>query len=370
MSTPEFPLRDVPVAEPGPPTATASDALIIGPSQSGKTQFVLSLLQACHTQLANEPVLRVVPENENMTKLLSRAAELMFSRKRLLGTTQPEKYAFRIRAYKGMRRGNPYGGMGELGVVFEDGPGGQLFPNESTDPEVVRQITTWQTQLAEKAKTARFLILCVDASSRSDVLFHRLPELLQRMQVEMEVVEDDEKSKVGELKQRILRNPTRQPRRSTERRLNFDRVLLLLNKVDILASRVVELGLGDGNVRHIAENMEPVENARHYFSPQFLTSIRAAMKPGARLAVALCSAGGFFEVNDQENRPFLNAAGQVNAPEDLDGIDLLRRWRPLGVREAMHFMAFGGESDSVRVLEDQDLLVNPGESAYTITTTS
>ena len=76
-------------------------------------------------------------------------------------------------------------------------------------------------------------------------------------------------------------------------------------------------------------------------------------QPGAQFGVGVSSAAGF----DAAGNPFFTHEGGPDAASAASSEDLLKAWRPFGVRNALYFLITGRESDTVKLVSKADLRV-------------
>jgi hypothetical protein len=155
----------------------------------------------------------------------------------------------------------------------------------------------------------------------------------------------------------------RRPQRTARiRRLQCDRFLLLLTKVDQISDLAFrELRRAGKYVPpaefnyfrplELAQLISPVWQARAVLGVDVLKTIRAALKPQAELAVGISSAGGF----DVSRLPFLDFNGRPVGVNANSPSEFLRRWIPFGVREAVLFAAFGVYTPTVQKVTAEHL---------------
>lgn len=315
-----------------------ADCVFVGMTETGKTQFLLSAAQACNQRRPGEPELDFVAA-EGTSGLIEAAVRFITGRGERLGsTTKAETYRFSItrQPEPGSRR-SPPGEAKTVHMAIEDGPGGALVPAEPGADRA--SVQRWREDMLAGAKVAKSLVLFVNAHApKSDVLWQHLPRLIKDM------LPDDGRD------------------RSV---LGVDRFLVLFTKIDLVCEDIID-DLASSARRHefgarltpreVADKLDPLENGRWWLGVEPLQMIRAALRRDASLAVGLASPGGF---RLSTGRAFLNEFGRVATTDDLiDPEALLREWTPFGVREALSFAAFGDSASTVRILQDDDLLID------------
>lgn len=294
---------------------------IIGPANSGKTTLLLAMHQACLQEQSDQYKLDFVPESKTAAELMSLAGEFLFHGQTVRASSQITNYSFQIFVNNLEKQAPEY--FCRLNVT--DGPGGYLFPSERGSSNIGS--SSWGS-LVDATRHASSLVLCVDGSAPAlETLYHGLPQLIFDL-------------------------------KGSNRRLPYDRALLLVTKIDRVVEEFHEhaakyqqyinpsslnknpalesLCLGPGsplNAARIARMMDPLEQTRNLFG-RLIDMIQAGLAPSAKFAVGLCSALGFHAqtgtafVNSTE--PTYKEAGSLAAR--------FRDWEPFGVREAILFL--------------------------------
>jgi hypothetical protein len=323
-------------------------SIMIGPSRSGKTTLLLAIGRACHLAEDADLELEFVPD-ENTGQLMKRAIERITNRQQGPPATRgkPEHYPFWIHVSDKPRSFWEPPLDADLYTVMSDGGGGYLLPPEDVSVESEQ----WRNELIASAKSAVSIIFCIDATApESSILEKELPLLLSKI-TEPRIV--DVKLTLRQRMQnwfhqhmnRFRRRPY--PPLKTRRSkpcLNVDRFLLLLTQVDKLCYKM------DDPARY-ASMINPVEQARELLGISLLNSIRSALKPGAVLAAGISSAWGFRS----DGEPFADPDGTPVAVAGESGEDILRRWTPFGIRDALYFIATGRCRGTVKELARRDL---------------
>jgi hypothetical protein len=263
----------------------------------------------------------------------------------------------------------------------------------------------WEATMVEKVAGSRHLILCVDASApRSDLWRTYLPRLVGKLvegrpegpvgaeESTADVSSEDQESWRVKLRRFWGRGPrnqvVRRRARSIGHGLPFERVLVLLTKMDQFAADALDqlteardwlnkqptanresthaslVHLTELTPEDLLRRLAPVDQAREILGASLLQRIRSAMSPSTQIAVGLSSAGGF----KRDGHPFFGSKG---TPERLLGVsqeDVLRHWVPFGVREAMLFMATGEPNHLVELLTPEHLYRERDDEASDIAT--
>lgn len=322
--------------------------LILGPMQSGKTALLLALSRACYLPGEDNLHLEFVPEAatallmKDAVNIITKVKEgplATASEQRFMGVDFPFWiYASTQRTLSDWR---PV--RASIRMVVSDGPGGALFTAENLPLTV--GIEAWQRHLIPAGRRARTLVLCVDATKPSaDVLQAYFPELVAKM-CSVEVIRETEPWRYRMLQKLRLQDA---PAVWTRRKmcLNADRFLLLLTKVDQLCASLPE-------PERFASLIDPVVQARELLGVSFLNMIQSALKPGASFAAGVTSAWGF---DPDTKEPFAGSKGKPGKLSAETGEEILRRWTPFGIRDAIFFIATGRDGGTVKRICREDLL--------------
>jgi hypothetical protein len=316
--------------------------VVVGPSAAGKTSLLLAIGRACLLPAPGDPDLLFVPDAKTAELMKHAVRETVDDRFRRRATRRPATYGFYVQSVADGRRRRGQLVVPPLEMAIHDGPGGALFPAEVRNPYTVEDLARWRARMAESARQAASIIFCVNAENpQSDLWQTHLPELVSEVS---------------------------RPAGPSRRQLQADRVLILLTKVDRLCDRALRAGRGHGpavcsslggieeRAEALAHNLDPVEQARQSLGVSLLNLIRSAVKPHARLAAGITSAGGF---SAGSGKPYWDRDGKPVhfAGEAAD--DVLRRWAPFGVRDAIVFVATGKCRGTVRQIRREDLLQDP-----------
>jgi hypothetical protein len=329
--------------------ADAAGCMALGPSAAGKTSLLFAVGRACLLPEPGDPDLLFVPDASTAELMKQAVRESVDERLRRRATRQPATYGFHVQSVEAGRRWprrRPL--VPPLRVAIHDGPGGALFPAEVRHPFSAEDLARWQARLFASARQAASLLFCVNAECpQSDLWQTHLPEIVSQIV-----------RPVGRL----------------QRKLQAERVLVLLTKVDRLCDRAVRAGRDEGTsvcsslggsdhrAETLARNIDPVEQARQALGVSTLNLIRSVLKPTARFAAGVTSAGGF----STSGRPYWDHDGKPVRFSGESGDDVLRRWMPFGVRDAIVFVASGRCRGTVREIRREDLLVDALKAPATI----
>jgi hypothetical protein len=220
-----------------------------------------------------------------------------------------------------------------------EAPGSLLFPDDpkgEAPDELVRR------QIAELT-TASALILVVDATRPcASAIESSLPGLLDR-------VASSRPAEVPHLA-RFARSADRSSRR--RKRLAARRLLVLLNKVDVLAEHYVRLAdrnAGAGEILSAvdaASALDPLPLAMEVIGARCIRRLHRALSRDAELAIGVTSASGF---SPDGAEPL--AQWSRGRTED----ERMRAWAPFGVREALRFLSTGRLGPSLHRVTEDDL---------------
>ncbi|MCP4661610.1 MAG: hypothetical protein GY856_39925 [bacterium] len=370
---------DEPSTEGGPSSTGGKPCLVVGPSAAGKTMLLLAIGRACDQPFEGQPDLTFIPQ-PSIAELMRRAVEIFIRpRERLLATQRPEQRDFEISTFKPRRWWQRRPHRFFKSFTIADGPGGALFPPEARDREAYRHFVPALLQAGQQASS---IIFCVDAARpRSDLWQAYLPWLLSKMVIARRIPRRRflERGRTflwdklpDELRTaRWLRSfwyRFFEPRTEPIRRLTADRVLLLLTKIDQLAFETVEgyrdsgpsdeaaadaSSLGGLSPAELAAMIDPLQQVLHTVDIAILNMIRSALKPGAQFAIGITSAAGF---DPESGECFLDPHGKPIRLSPSTKDDLLRRWRPYGIYDAMYFILTGEARGTVRVVDRKHMV--------------
>jgi len=339
-----------------PDTNHSRPCIIIGPSGSGKTFLLLAIGRACFQPRRDNLRLSFVPDAPksddalSITKLMNRSVKIITGRdKDRFGSREPSDISFEITA-EGIfpdKWGKKKILSAALNMTVSDGPGGALFVDEENPNASAPEILRWQTHLISKAREAKSLIFCIDTiDPNTPLLNENLPELIGKMIHDVSLKVTPNRGPWGQMADVIM---DRQPEiyEKTIKRLNFDRFLILLNKVDRLCA-----GSKTKRPDQLAAEIDPVGHAKHALGVELLNQITQALKPGAKFAIGVTSALGFHPVS---GLPLANKDGFV-PPGAATPSEILNIWEPFGVRDALFFIATGHATGRVRLVNPEVLL--------------
>lgn len=337
-----------PGAAPDAPPRTAIDAgenscVMIGPSGSGKTTLLLAIGRACDLPEDDSVKLEFVAETQTaqlMRESVRRIAAGLQGPDVTLNRREQYPFSIHISARPSGLLASPV--EEDLYIVMSDIGGETLFPEEGG---FVADRLSGRAAQVDAARQAQSLIFCVDAANpRGHFLEQELPVLFSEMLTEVAV--DVEVPWQQRLRERFRPNGRALPRRRRKRLLNVDRFLLLLTQTDRLC-------YGMTDARRFVAMIEPVEQARDLLGPRLLNIINSSLKPGASFAVGVSSAWGF---NPLRGGPFAGPDGRPILLGSETPREVLKRWTPYGIRDAIYFIATGHCRGTVKRVQPADLL--------------
>ncbi|HKR13073.1 MAG TPA: hypothetical protein VJT15_13520 [Pyrinomonadaceae bacterium] len=349
--------RDEVLRSTGPKvTHHTQSCVMLGPARSGKTTLLTAIKRACD-QPANDGLnLEFIPGEETARKIKNAINQIANRQQGHQATADVKEFPFEVHlSAKAPHLWSPPVEE-DLYVVMSDGGGGFLLPSDDKIDK------TFRPKLIETARTARSLILCVDISNPASTTLEKELAIcfaeMSKLTPTWSTVHWTAKFWAW-----LRRKPVPQPRKRMRSCLNVDRFLLLLTQVDKLCHQLPQ-GI-DRTVR-FAEMIDPVEQARELLGVPVLKTIQNSLKPSAQFAVGVISAMGF---HPRTGDPFADVDGTPLNLDSESGEDILRRWTPFGIRDAIYFLATGKCRGRVKQLHPSDLRagLEPLEFSYTAT---
>jgi hypothetical protein len=367
----EFKARDTVGVKDEPPKSTPDEVVrktepriarseqscvMLGPVKSGKTTLLTAIKRACD-QPANDGLnLEFIPGAETAKRIKIAVNNIVEKQQGHEATKDVKAFPFEVHVTARPPHFWSPPLEEDLYVVMSDGGGGFLLPiDDKIDQE-------FRPKLIESARTAKSLILCVDISNPGSTTLEKELAIsfaeMSKPTVTWSTVHWRAKFWAW-----IRRQPMPLPRKRMKSCLNVERFLLLLTQVDKLCHQLPQ-GI-DRTVR-FAEMIDPVEQARELLGVPVLKTIQNSLKPGAQFAVGVISAMGF---HPRTGDPFADVDGTPLNLDSESGEDILRRWTPFGIRDAIYFLATGICRGRVKELHPSDLRagLEPLEFSYTAT---
>jgi hypothetical protein len=330
-----------------------ASCLIAGPVNSGKSAFLSVVCDACAGDPTDNLILKVTPEEE-MARLIAARDRRRTERAGIDASTNNLEYRFSLsaeRTRRSIRRSIEF--LGVKRFTYMDGPGGALFPS---DPEALGAVTSEHHRgLIARGRSAETLVffLNVMADDTRAFVSTNLVQLMTELSVEMSVPSAPLGTAPGidgvplaSWLRRSTPSPTapRAPVYTTVRKISASRVLLVLNFIDQLCVRWQQQWRSDGDERG---DLSPLEIAREYVRPleiaeqllgrMYLRQIVPFLRPEAKLAVGLCSCGGFDTISGD---PCLDEGGHPNLPNNLPPKLRDQHAVYFGVREILLYAGF------------------------------
>lgn len=349
VATPAPQQQEQPLSQP---------CVMIGPSASGKTTLLTAIKRACDLPTQDGLNLEFIPEAATAVLIRNAIDRIINRRGAHEATRGTHQYPFEIHVTG--KATNFWSGPleADLRVVMNDGGGEYILPPDDDENEVNRQ---HRARLIEAALGATSMILCVDVTKPGTTLLEK--ELAISFADMSRPVPFHSPVHWGErVMNRLQRRPAPRPRMRTKRCLNVDRFLLLLTQVDKLCYQLTPSV--ERTVR-FAEMIDPVEQARDILGVPILKTIHRMLKPGARLAVGVISAMGFHPVTGD---PFADVDGKPLNLASESGEDILRRWTPYGIRDAIYFLATGECRGTVKEVLPEHLMTGPEPMEFSYST--
>jgi hypothetical protein len=333
--------------------AARQNCVLIGPSKAGKTCLLASMGPACFGEpvepgctltLVNNPELD--PEGK-----LSRYVVQWIGRDVDIANTE-EVSTFEVEISSQLKGG--FFRPAELiatTIRCSDGPGGGIFWIEEDRD---RLNSTVSQRLMEEAVAATTIVFVVDSVKPALELIKRhLPRLIDHM-ASTRHLETPPQSFVVRFMQKLGLSSTRDGGR--RRRIRASRVLLLLTKIDVIASDVARDFRAQGEATtplEVAESFDPVAIALELLGAQTLRHFRQVLDLDAEFAVGVASSTGFVRDTGES---FIEWA------RDREPEERLKAWRSFGIQEALLFMTAGRCVGPVRRVTREDDLVLEGQA--------
>ncbi len=336
--------------------------VMLGPARSGKTTLLTAIKRACDQPAADELNLEFIPGRDTAERIRDAIQSIVARRQGHEATTNVGNYPFEVHVSAKAPNFWTPPLEEELHVMMSDGGGEFLLPHG----EDYAQNPYWarfRRDMIDSALNATSMILCVDITKPgSEILETELAISFAEMSRPATVFSDVHWSE--KIRARIRRKPVPRPRERSKSCLNVDRFLLLLTQVDKLCHQLTKSA--DRTIR-FAEMIDPVEQARELLGVPILKTIQNSLKPGACFAVGVISAMGF---HPRTGDPFADTDGTPINLFAESGEDILRRWTPFGIRDAIYFLATGNCRGRVKELRPADLRVGAEPLEFTFSAIS
>lgn len=300
------------------------DCILLGPSGVGKSSLLGALGRSSAHELEETQI--SIVRGRALADLSGQAALAMGSVASILEpTADPVTYDFQLTVQTRLGTA-PI----EAEILLQDWPGGVLFKAGRKDS--LHEDPQAQRCLRAAQETSN-LVLCIDSMLPNRLLWEIiLPQLLSNLTVS-----------AGRLLPRLGRAGRTDvpPILSPKRHLPFDRVLILLTKIDVLCNAVVE-AVSDSelpstgpisplllrlaqNPHDLARHLDPLRLTEDCLGRALLDQLLSALKPQAKLAAGLTSAWGLETLPNT----------------DEQGSPALHKWSPFGLDEAILYLATG-----------------------------
>lgn len=339
-------------------TETNQSCIMIGPSASGKTTLLTAIKRACDLPSEDGLNLEFIPEKAT-AELIKRAIDKIINRQEGLPVTQGVgNYPFEVHVTSKAPNFWSPPLEADLHVVMSDGGGEYLLPPDDSS-DALRQ--KYRKELVDAALNANSMIFCVDVTRPGSTLLEK--ELaISFAEMARPVVFSSQVHWTAQLLSKLQRRPAPRGRVRRKQCLNVDRFLLLLTQVDKLC---YQLPPSIEKTIRFAKMIDPVEQARDLLGVPILKTIQSMLKPGAHFAVGVISAMGFHPLTGD---PFADVDGTPLNLASESGEDILRRWTPYGIRDAIYFLATGECRGTVKELTPGYLVSGPEPLEFTYLT--
>jgi hypothetical protein len=339
-------------------TDTGQSCIMLGPSASGKTTLLTAIKRACDLPSDDGLNLEFIPEKATAVKIKQAIDKIINRQQGHDATLEVGNYPFEVHVNaKALNFWSPPL-EADLHVVMSDGGGEFLLPIE--DKNDATHIK-YRKELIDAALNATSMILCVDITKPGSTLLEK--ELaISFAEMARPIVFSSPVHWTTQLWSKLQRRPVPPGRSRRKRCLNVDRFLLLLTQVDKLC---YQLPSSIERTIRFAEMIDPVEQARDLLGVPVLRTIQSMLKPGARFAVGVISAMGFHPITGD---PFADIDGTPLNLASESGEDILRRWTPYGIRDAIYFLATGESRGTVKELTPGYLVTGPEPLEFSYTT--
>jgi hypothetical protein len=313
-------------------TGPRKKILIAGASGVGKTWLLAAIERASLQNQTGQPRITFSPSSSVEThkdpdntpiddasdSYLRAAADFFLLGKNFRATLQAQRYGFNL--------GVQHPGKDDPETFeFLDAPGEFTSPSQSLPDIKGRQ------GFLDEARQGYALVFCFEALSKE-----RAAEALWNLEINLS---------------NLLRNLT-----SAAGRINYERILFLLTKVDVLTS------VFHDRLKHqrfaapmtplmLAQRIDPLEQMRAIVGSESISKFRipgskVAIAVGVSSAIGFDSETGYPMVSPYSELPFL--------PEGRTPEQHYLRWTPFGVREALLFLTTGQSHSTLRVVTDGD----------------
>lgn len=317
------------------------DCILIGPSGVGKSSFLGALGRDSAHELEGTQI--SLARGNALADLSGKVALALGSTASALEpTANPATYDFQVTVQR-----QPGATPLEVEVLVQDWPGGILFrPDREKSLAFLHEDSLAQRCLRVAQETSN-LVLCIDSMHPDRLLWEIvLPQLLSNLSIS-----------AGRLLPRMGRvgRTDLPPILSPKRHLPFDRVLILLTKIDLVCTAVTEAVSASGlpskgpvspllvrlarSPRELARHLDPLRLAEECLGRALLDQLLSVLKPGAELAVGLSSAWGFETLPGGDEQP---------GPA-------LDKWSPFGLDEAILYLATGDTRPPVTPISSKAL---------------
>lgn len=322
--------------------------VLVGPTGAGKTSLLASLDAACFDEGARGERLAIFWNRQSdAADLLQRAARQWIGfGDSPSSTATSTAYSVELTSSRRpslLRRS----AMKVTQLRFVEEPGQHLFPASSDAKEHEAPTLTLRQQVELAGATT--LVLVVDASRQCGATVEAtLPSLLDRLASSRPGERLGRRPGGGILSRVGLFSGRAAPRRN---RLGVKRLLLLLNKVDVIANAEASAQRAAGeavSALAVARALDPIGLALEVVGARCLRRLRRSVGADADFAIGVVSASGFYR---ESGEAF--SASNVRSPDER-----LQAWAPFGVGDALRFVALGRCGPTIQPITEAELAVD------------
>lgn len=334
---------------------------IVGGVGTAKTSLCLALSESANLPDGSDRAqIRVVP-GDDLSRLKTRSTEsFMRSRAPSRATEKHQTFEVSVDYHREPRHLFDTHLERSLRIGIHDAPGGHFYVPEAVTEERQHELRRDQDRLIDALVGTDVLVITIDSTRPKDPdVARELQGFVHRL-ANRSAQQHQEAQTTWWQRWFSMRLFGLQPAAARKRTaIRAKHVLVLLTKADLLAADLMAV-LEDGRQLEdydrdlwearrdrsqarmtpwgLVHELDPLSQAFHIVGPGTLHALWSVLPPGGRLAVGLCSAGGFCARSGQ---PTLDRSGVPNKLGAEEAAPLYEAGRPFGVREAIGFIACG-----------------------------
>jgi hypothetical protein len=349
---------DTSAAKSPPSPQRASSGIVegcalIGPPKSGKTTLLAAIERSCEMLDKDGISLEFYPEPAIAYQIRRVINNVLGKKAEYAPTFRVDHYDFRICVTEKPQSWLSLPLEVDFRGTLRDTGGGTVFPlsekmKEAKDASILKEAEAQSAEAHEVMRNASSIILCVDASNPNIPLLYEHMSVLLSQTRDPNAIYRRRPTFAEKMNYWIRRRPVPHSIERIRPALKAKRFLLLLTHIDQLCEAAP-------NPERMARLINPVVQARETLGAGLLEKIRKSLRPSAQFAVGVCSPWG-FNGEEKGGKPFADENGQVLAAFHERGEELLLKWKPFGVRDAIYFIATGKCRGSVTEVTEQYLL--------------